>query len=98
MLTVCHHDVASGSWILKVHAQPGARRTEVVGIHGNALKIRLQAPPVDGKANAALCAFLADRCDLPKAAVTVRSGLTGRSKQVILSGLKDNPLLQLLVP
>ena len=54
---------------LTLHIQPGARKTEVVGLHGDALKIRLAAPPVDGKANAALIAFIADRLGLAKSAV-----------------------------
>ncbi len=96
MVAVCYHEAASGDWILRVHAQPGARRTEVVGLHGDALKVRLQAPPVDGKANDALCRYLAQRCALPLAAVRLRSGLTGRAKQVALAGLQADPLPGLL--
>ena len=47
--------------LLRLHVQPGAKHTEVAGLYGEALKIRLAAPPVDGKANACLIAFLADR-------------------------------------
>ena len=71
---------ADGSLILTLHIQPGARKTEIAGVHGDALKIRLAAPPVDGKANAALIAFVAQHLDLPKSAVTLRSGQTSRRK------------------
>ncbi|AQR66250.1 hypothetical protein BXU06_15240 [Aquaspirillum sp. LM1] len=67
---------------LTLHIQPGAKKTAVAGPHGDALKIRLAAPPVDGKANAALLAFLADCLKLPNRAVTLRSGDTSRRKVV----------------
>ena len=67
---------------LIVHVQPGAKTTEVVGLHGDALKIRLAAPPVDGKANATLMAFIADRLDIAKSAVALKSGQTSRRKVV----------------
>ena len=72
---------------LRLHIQPGARKTEVVGIHGEALKIRLAAPPVDGKANACLIAFLAERFGVAKSAVSLLSGDTSRAKRVHVSGL-----------
>ena len=65
---------------LTLHIQPGAKKTEVAGEHGDALKIRLAAPPVDGKANAALTAFVADRLGLAKSAVSLKSGQTSRRK------------------
>ncbi|MDR0633934.1 MAG: DUF167 domain-containing protein, partial [Azoarcus sp.] len=71
-----------GSLILALHVQPGAKRTGFAGRHGNAAKVRLAAPPVDGKANAALCAFLAEICDAPKSAVTLLSGEASRAKRV----------------
>lgn len=65
---------------LTLHIQPGAKKTEVAGLHGDALKIRLAAPPVDGKANAALIAFVAQRLDVAKSAVSLKSGQTSRRK------------------
>jgi len=65
---------------LTLHIQPGAKKTEVAGLYGDALKIRLAAPPVDGKANAALLAFVADRLGLAKSAVVLKSGQTSRRK------------------
>jgi uncharacterized protein (TIGR00251 family) len=79
---------ADASWLhrressatLTLHIQPGARKTEIAGLHGDALKIRLAAPPVDGKANAALIGFVAERLGLPKSAVRLVSGQTSRRK------------------
>lgn len=76
-------------WVITLHIQPGAKNTEVVGLHGDALKIRLAAPPVDGKANAALCDFLATRFQVPKRDVEVIAGLTSRQKRVAIYSAKD---------
>lgn len=73
--------------LLTLHIQPGAKKTEVVGLHGDALKVRLAAPPVDGKANDALIAFLADRLGLAKARISLVSGQTSRRKCVAVSGI-----------
>ncbi len=77
-----HQRGGDGRLLLTLHIQPGAKKTEVCGLHGDALKIRLAAPPVDGKANAALLAFVADRLGLPKSAVSLKSGQTSRRKVV----------------
>ncbi len=71
---------AEGRATLAVHVQPGAKKSGVVGEHGDALKIRLAAPPVDGKANAALIEFLATRLGIARAQVTLKSGQTSRRK------------------
>ena len=70
---------------LTLHIQPGAKKTEVSGVHGDALKIRLSAPPVDGKANAALLAFIADRLQLTRSTVSLIGGQTSRRKIVGLA-------------
>ena len=72
--------------VLTLHIQPGAKKTEVAGEHGEALKVRLGAPPVDGKANDALIAFLAERLGVPKARVVLEAGQTSRSKRVRVVG------------
>lgn len=72
---------------LQVQVQPRASRTEVAGPHGGALRIRLAAPPVDGEANAELVAFLAKRLHVPRAAVTIVRGGTGRRKVVEVAGV-----------
>lgn len=84
--------------IVTVHVQPNAPRTEYVGVHGNALKFRVAAPPVEGAANEALCAFLAERFGLPKTAVTVRSGLGARRKRVLLAGVPGRRVWEVLTP
>ena len=81
---------------LRLHIQPGAKKTEVVGLHGEALKIRLAAPPVDGKANACLIAFLADQLGVAKAAVNLLSGDSSRAKRVRVSGVDVSLVKQLL--
>lgn len=68
--------------LVRVYAQPRASRDEIAGLHGDALKIRVAAPPVDGEANEALCRFLARACGVAKSAVSVESGDTGRQKTV----------------
>ncbi len=70
--------------ILTLHIQPGAKRTEVVGLHGDALKIRLAAPPVDGKANEALIAFIAEAVGITRAEVSLVSGQSSRRKRVAI--------------
>ena len=72
--------------VLSLHIQPGAKKTEVVGLHGEALKVRLCAPPVDGKANDCLIAFLAERLGVPKARVVLEAGQTSRAKRVRILG------------
>jgi len=74
--------------MLTLHIQPGAKKTIVAGVHGDALKIRLAAPPVDGKANAALIAFVAERLGLAKSAVCLKSGQTSRRKVLEVIGAK----------
>lgn len=71
-----------GRVTLTLHIQPGARKTEIVGDYGDALKIRLAAPPVDGKANAALLAFVAGRLGVPRSAVQLKSGQSTRRKVI----------------
>ncbi len=77
---------ADGSIILALHIQPGAKSSGVCGQHGEALKIRLAAPPVDGKANAALLAFLADTLGVSRQNVRLISGDSNRRKRVEIRG------------
>lgn len=76
---------ACGDLIISLHIQPGAKRTEIAGRHGGALKIRLAAPPVDGRANASLAAFLAQQLDVPPSRVTLLSGAGSRQKRLRIS-------------
>ena len=81
----------NGAVILILHVQPGAKRTEVAGRHGDALKIRLAAPPVDGKANAALLRFLSDAFDVPLRNVTLVRGESSRQKIVRIEAPRQRP-------
>jgi uncharacterized protein (TIGR00251 family) len=66
--------------LIKVYVQPGARRDEIGEIFNNALKIKITAPPVEGKANKYLCAYLAKICKVKKNAVSIVSGQSARNK------------------
>lgn len=76
-----------GDLLLEVRVQPRASRTEFAGAMGDRLRVRLQAPPVDGRANAALVEFLAEAFDVPRARVTIEHGLSGRDKRVRIRGV-----------
>jgi uncharacterized protein (TIGR00251 family) len=82
---------------LAVHVVPRARRTEVVGRHGDAIKIRVAAPPVDGAANAELIRLVAERVGVARGAVTIASGATGRRKTVTVSGVTAAALARALL-
>ena len=73
-----------GATLLDVHVVPGARRTEARGLHGDALKLRLAAPPVEGQANECLLRWLAVQLQLPRQQVVLKRGATSRRKQVLL--------------
>ncbi len=75
------------SCLLAIKAIPNAPRSAVVGWLGDALKVKVHAPPVEGRANDALCEFLAAEFGLPRRAVTVERGDTSRQKTVRLAGL-----------
>ncbi len=80
-----------GNLTLTLHVQPGAKKTEVAGLHGDALKIRLAAPPVEGRANERLIAYLAERFEVPARCVILKQGETSRRKVVFISGSKIHP-------
>jgi hypothetical protein len=82
-------------WLLSIHAQPGAKRSAVAGIHGEALKLRLAAPPVEGRANEALVDFLADALGVPRKSVSVVRGASARRKTVLVASAQADPLLLL---
>jgi uncharacterized protein (TIGR00251 family) len=73
--------------LVDVRVIPRAKRTELAGRRGTALLIRLAAPPVDGAANEALIAFLADRLDVPHRRIAIVRGATARDKTVAIEGL-----------
>jgi uncharacterized protein (TIGR00251 family) len=90
-------DVANGS-TLAVRVHPGARKNGVTGVHADAIKIALTTPPVDGKANEALIAFLAETLRLPRARIAIVSGMMSRSKTVRITGKSAAEVITALFP
>ena len=84
--TCYRFDAAAKRLTLTLHVQPNARRTGFAGMHGDALKIRIAAPAVDNKANAALIEILSKALGVPKSAIAIRHGATGRRKTVEIAG------------
>lgn len=89
---------SEGGALLTVHVQAGSSRTECVGIHSDAIKIRLTARPINGAANDELIRFIADRCGVPRANVRIRGGEQARRKQVSIKGIMAEVLLIRLLP
>ena len=83
---------------LAIHATPGASRTEAAGAHGAALRVRLAAPPVDGKANQALPAWAAQAFGLAKSRVELLHGPAGRQKVLSVRFVSQSLLLALQAP
>lgn len=83
--------------MISVHAQPGAKRTEAAGLHGDALKIRVAAPALEDRANEALIAFIAAKLGIPKRDVSLVSGAKSREKRFAIRGSATDPAL-LLAP
>jgi len=72
---------------LRVHVQPRAARTEVAGLHGDAIKVRLAAPPVEGAANEALIRLLAERLGVSRSAVSIVNGHSSQRKTIEVDGV-----------
>jgi len=83
----------ASSIIISVHIQPRASKTEVVGWHGEAVKIRLQSAPVDGAANDELVRFVSKVLGVPRAAVSIIAGATSRRKRLSLDGVSRSQVL-----
>lgn len=79
------------SLTLTLHVQPGAKRSEVAGLHGDALKIRLAAPPVEGRANEALLRFIAELFQVPLRDTELLRGAQSRHKTVKVTGSGVEP-------
>lgn len=84
-------DIPAGA-VLTLRIIPRAAKNSIQGQHGDALKVRLCAPPVDGAANIALIKFLSDTLSIPRARIQLLSGQTSRSKRVLLTGTKSNDI------
>lgn len=81
---------------VKIKVQPKASKNEIKGLQGDALKVRLTSPPVDGAANLACQNFLAQILDIPKNQVKIVSGLTSRNKTILLEGLPKDTFLNMI--
>lgn len=92
--TIC--SLTEGGIVLTLHIQPRASKNEVCGVQGDALKIRLTSPPVDGAANKLCREFLADLLDVPKSAVEIISGETSRHKRVRIASADPEKLRRLV--
>ena len=82
--------------VLRLHVQPGAGRTAVSGIHGDALKVRVAAPPEKGRANDACRELVAELADVKPAAVELSSGASSRSKRFTVTGADVDELVRRL--
>lgn len=76
---------------VNLYIQPGAKRTEISGLHGDSLKIRLHAPPIDGRANEALLKFIAQLFAVPVSQVALQRGDKSRHKIIIITGSRIDP-------
>ena len=83
---------SAGACTFAVRLQPRARRDRIAGVLGEALKIAVCAPPVEGRANEACCDLLANALHLPKSSVSIAAGLSSRNKQVRVAGINAEEL------
>ncbi len=81
----------NGVLVLRLHVQPGARATRILGVYADALKLQLAAPPLEGRANACLVDFLSECFGVPKARIVLRQGAHGRRKVVEVRDSKASP-------
>lgn len=86
----------NGGVFISCHVQPGASKNGVSGLHGFSVKIKLHAPPVDGKANTELVKFIADFFGVSKSAVEIKSGQSSRQKILFVSGVSAETAQKLL--
>jgi len=86
-----------GSVELRIYCQPRASKTEIVGLHGDAIKVRLAAPPVEGQANTKLCQFLSKFFGVLRQEVEILSGKGARQKRVLIKGKTVKEILSHLV-
>ncbi len=80
-------------WTLAIHVQPGAKRSAVTGLHGERLKVRIAAPALEGRANDALVAFVAETLGIAKSRVAVAKGAQSREKLLVVAGDCDPAMM-----
>jgi Uncharacterized conserved protein len=83
----------SGTWLIMLWVQSNAKKSGFAGLHGERLKLKLSAPPVDGKANAAVLHFLSETLELPARNLSLIAGRSTRAKTVRVSDISDETLL-----
>ena len=84
---------------LSLHCQPGAKQTKVLGLHDDCLKIALQAPPLENKANALLVAWLSKQLKVPQKQIQFISGQNSRKKRIEIQGdISAEKIIQMLMP
>jgi uncharacterized protein (TIGR00251 family) len=84
--------------LLTVHVQPNASQTDCVGVHGDAIKIRLAARPIQGAANEELIRFIAERCSIARTQVQIQRGTEARRKRLCVQGITAELLVARLLP
>ncbi len=87
-----------GETRITIRVQPNAARNEVLGLSGDVLRLRIAAPPVRGRANKELIAFLSRRLNISRQSVTIVRGHTAREKVVAINGLNRRQILERLLP
>ena len=83
--------------LIKVHVNPNAKKTAVVGMHGDAVKIWIAEPPVKGRANKELLKFIAKKLNISKEYVSIRSGSSSRKKTVAVQGIRTEDAMKKLL-
>jgi len=83
--------------ILQFHIVPNAKQNQVIGEHGGAIKIRLRAAALEGKANVALISFLAEELKIPRRTIVLERGQKSRDKLIRIEGLSDNEVRSRLI-
>ena len=83
--------------LLEIALQPGTAKRQIVGLHGGRLKIRIQAPPVDGKANSALIEYLAEEFSVTRSQISILRGISNRSKTLVINQPQVLPASLLLL-
>ena len=95
MRILIEHHIRDWRLVFRVQVAPRSSRSEVVGEHNGALRVRLAAPPVDGAANEELIHVLAKKFKVSRSAVTILSGHSSRLKQVSIDGVSESALEKL---
>lgn len=96
MRDVCKSDNKAQGLSISVKVVPGASKTAIVGVEGDFIKIRLAAPPVNGKANQELIDYISKLLSVPKSKVHIRSGLTSKRKVIVVENDYEMKLREIL--